>query len=175
MDAVGRHVHPQRLNDGSTGQPGGTNPPWLVGDECMNNAGPPSGSRPAGLVFPHDATNQTPCGGAPPLVSGRLRGLGASSLHVCSLEYLNLRLPGLLGGSVSGWSALSRERGVVVVVVMFLRAAANKNALASRAWDPHPYILQNLFLPMLAGLQGAILLIAAKRQDAIASATAQHD
>jgi uncharacterized membrane protein len=28
---------------------------------------------------------------------------------------------------------------------------------------------------MLAGLQSAILLIAAKRQDAIASATAQHD
>jgi uncharacterized membrane protein len=28
---------------------------------------------------------------------------------------------------------------------------------------------------MLAGLQGAILLIAAKRQDAIASAMAQHD
>ena len=28
---------------------------------------------------------------------------------------------------------------------------------------------------MLAGLQGAILLIAAKRQDAIAAALAQHD
>jgi uncharacterized membrane protein len=28
---------------------------------------------------------------------------------------------------------------------------------------------------MLAGLQGAILLIAAKRQDAIAAAMAQHD
>lgn len=41
--------------------------------------------------------------------------------------------------------------------------------------DPYPYILLNLFLSMLAGLQGAILLIAAKRQDAIAAAMAHHD
>lgn len=45
----------------------------------------------------------------------------------------------------------------------------------SGGWDPYPYILLNLFLSMLAGLQGAILLIAAKRQDAIAAALAQHD
>ncbi|HZK59648.1 MAG TPA: DUF1003 domain-containing protein [Cryobacterium sp.] len=42
-------------------------------------------------------------------------------------------------------------------------------------WDPYPFILLNLFLSMLAGLQGAILLIAAKRQDGIAAALAQHD
>lgn len=42
-------------------------------------------------------------------------------------------------------------------------------------FDPYPYILLNLMLSTLAGLQGAILLIAAKRQDAIASAMAQHD
>jgi uncharacterized membrane protein len=40
--------------------------------------------------------------------------------------------------------------------------------------DPFPYILLNLFLSMLAGLQGAILLISAKRQDAVASALAQQ-
>ena len=58
---------------------------------------------------------------------------------------------------------------------MGLWAAVNSFVLAGRAWDPYPYILLNLFLSMLAGLQGAILLIAAKRQDAIASAMAQHD
>jgi uncharacterized membrane protein len=47
--------------------------------------------------------------------------------------------------------------------------------LTALSWDPYPYILLNLFLSMLAGLQGAILLIAAKRQDAIAAALAQHD
>lgn len=42
-------------------------------------------------------------------------------------------------------------------------------------WDPYPFILLNLFLSLLAGLQGAILLIAAKRQDGLAAALAQHD
>lgn len=32
-------------------------------------------------------------------------------------------------------------------------------------FDPYPYILLNLMLSMVAGLQGAILLIAAKRSD----------
>jgi uncharacterized membrane protein len=54
-------------------------------------------------------------------------------------------------------------------------AALNSYVLATDAWDPYPYILLNLFLSMLAGLQGAILLIAAKRQDAIAAAMARHD
>lgn len=58
---------------------------------------------------------------------------------------------------------------------MLVWAAVNTWVLASHAWDPYPYILLNLFLSMLAGLQGAILLIAAKRQDAIAGAMAQHD
>lgn len=42
-------------------------------------------------------------------------------------------------------------------------------------WDKYPFILLNLFLSMLAGLQGAILLIAAKRQDAISAIMAKHD
>lgn len=58
---------------------------------------------------------------------------------------------------------------------MLIWAAINTWALAANAWDPYPYILLNLLLSLLAGLQGAILLIAAKRQDAIAAAMAQHD
>jgi uncharacterized membrane protein len=42
-------------------------------------------------------------------------------------------------------------------------------------WDNYPFILLNLFLSMLAGLQGAILLIAAKRADAISAVMAKHD
>ena len=41
-------------------------------------------------------------------------------------------------------------------------------------FDPYPYILLNLFLSMLAGVQAAALLIAAKRADAIASEIAIH-
>ena len=42
-------------------------------------------------------------------------------------------------------------------------------------WDKYPFILLNLFLSMLAGLQGAILLIASKRADSISAAMAEHD
>lgn len=60
----------------------------------------------------------------------------------------------------------------IFVGFMCLWALVNVTAMA---WDPYPFILLNLFLSMLAGLQGAILLIAAKRQDAISAALAQHD
>jgi uncharacterized membrane protein len=40
--------------------------------------------------------------------------------------------------------------------------------------DPAPYILLNLCLSILAGLQGAIILIAQKRADQIASEEAHH-
>jgi uncharacterized membrane protein len=43
-----------------------------------------------------------------------------------------------------------------------------------KAFDPYPYILLNLFLSMLAGVQAAALLIAAKRSDAISSEIALH-
>ncbi|MEO7349940.1 MAG: DUF1003 domain-containing protein [Terrimesophilobacter sp.] len=60
------------------------------------------------------------------------------------------------------------------MLFMLVWAILNTVVLSSK-WDPYPFILLNLFLSMLAGLQGAILLIAAKRQDAIAAALAQHD
>jgi uncharacterized membrane protein len=41
-------------------------------------------------------------------------------------------------------------------------------------FDPYPYILLNLFLSMLAGVQAAALLIAAKRADAVSSEIAIH-
>ncbi|MEO8083559.1 MAG: DUF1003 domain-containing protein [Ardenticatenales bacterium] len=45
---------------------------------------------------------------------------------------------------------------------------------AKNGFDPYPYILLNLMLSMVAGLQGAILLIAAKREDQISSELAMH-
>jgi uncharacterized membrane protein len=46
--------------------------------------------------------------------------------------------------------------------------------LHHKVFDPYPYILLNLFLSMLAGVQAAALLIAAKRSDTIASEIAIH-
>ncbi len=60
--------------------------------------------------------------------------------------------------------------------VAFMVVWAFFNSLAGiHHWDKYPFILLNLFLSMLAGLQGAILLIAAKRVDAISAAMAEHD
>jgi len=44
----------------------------------------------------------------------------------------------------------------------------------NKGFDPYPYILLNLFLSTLAGLQAAALLIAAKRADAVSSEIALH-
>lgn len=62
----------------------------------------------------------------------------------------------------------------VFAFLAFMAVWALVNSV-TRGWDPYPFILLNLFLSMLAGLQGAILLIAAKRQDAVAATLAQHD
>jgi uncharacterized membrane protein len=62
--------------------------------------------------------------------------------------------------------------------VMIVWAAVNtllfEHVLHHKAFDPYPYILLNLFLSMLAGVQAAALLIAAKRADAISSEVALH-
>jgi uncharacterized membrane protein len=42
-------------------------------------------------------------------------------------------------------------------------------------FDPYPFILLNLILSCLAALQGAILLIAAKRADGLSRDLAEHD
>ncbi|MDT4891397.1 MAG: hypothetical protein QOE97_432 [Pseudonocardiales bacterium] len=44
----------------------------------------------------------------------------------------------------------------------------------NHGFDPYPFILLNLFLSMIAGLQGAILLISAKRADSVSSEVAVH-
>jgi hypothetical protein len=57
--------------------------------------------------------------------------------------------------------------------VMILWAIVNTfffvHVLHHKAFDPYPYILLNLFLSMMAGVQAAALLIAAKRADSISS------
>jgi uncharacterized membrane protein len=58
----------------------------------------------------------------------------------------------------------------VFIVGMGVWASVNGN----HGFDPYPFILLNLFLSMIAGLQGAILLISAKRADSISSEVAIH-
>jgi uncharacterized membrane protein len=61
----------------------------------------------------------------------------------------------------------------VFVFLIFMMAWALINTTSTK-WDPYPYILLNLLLSTLAGLQGAILLIAAKRADKIQAQLAEY-
>ena len=60
--------------------------------------------------------------------------------------------------------------GFVALMVLWMAY----NVIAGRPFDPYPFILLNLCLSTLAGLQGAILLIAAKRADRISSELAKY-
>lgn len=60
----------------------------------------------------------------------------------------------------------------VLAFLLFMAVWAALNG--SDGVDPYPFILLNLFLSMIAGLQGAILLISAKRADSISSEVAIH-
>jgi uncharacterized membrane protein len=63
--------------------------------------------------------------------------------------------------------------GFVFGALLFLTGwmIGNRNV----GFDPYPFILLNLILSCLAAMQGAILLIAAKRQDQISSELALHE
>lgn len=63
--------------------------------------------------------------------------------------------------------------GFVFGALIFLTGwmIGNRNV----GFDKYPFILLNLILSCLAAMQGAILLIAAKREDQISSELARHD
>ncbi len=63
--------------------------------------------------------------------------------------------------------------GFVIAALIFLAGwmLGNRNV----GFDKYPFILLNLILSCLAAMQGAILLIAAKREDQISSDLAMHD
>ncbi|MBS2536624.1 DUF1003 domain-containing protein [Catenulispora sp. NF23] len=67
----------------------------------------------------------------------------------------------------------------VFVSVCFLIVWMTANVVLDKStghtFDAYPFILLNLVLSCVAALQGAILLIAAKRSDQVASELAQHD
>jgi len=89
--------------------------------------------------------------------------------------------PGVRSGRqlTIGERAADRLRGVmgswgfVFGAILFLAGWMIGNH--GTGFDPFPFILLNLILSCLAALQGAILLIAAKRADQISAELAMHD
>ncbi|HEV3212078.1 MAG TPA: DUF1003 domain-containing protein [Acidimicrobiales bacterium] len=79
------------------------------------------------------------------------------------------RMRNLMGS----WPFVFSFFGVMAAWVI-LNTIVLARLLDHKAFDPYPYILLNLFLSMLAGVQAAALLIAAKRADAVASEIALH-
>jgi uncharacterized membrane protein len=63
--------------------------------------------------------------------------------------------------------------GFVVIALVFIAGWMVGNR--GTGFDPYPFILLNLVLSCVAALQGAILLIAAKRADQINAELAVHD
>jgi len=62
----------------------------------------------------------------------------------------------------------------VFAFVVFMTVWMTANAFSKHPFDAYPFILLNLMLSTLAGLQGAILLIAAKRADRISAELAKY-
>ena len=91
------------------------------------------------------------------------------------------RHPGLRSGDqlTLGERAADRLRNgmgswtFVLAALVFLAGWMAGNG--SDGFDPYPFILLNLILSCLAAMQGAILLIAARRSDQISSELAAHD
>jgi uncharacterized membrane protein len=105
----------------------------------------------------------------PPTADRPHRGRPITNWHTAVTDKLTLgdRAADRLRNSMGSWFFVG---GFFIFMIIW----AVLNSLSIK-WDPYPFILLNLFLSMLAGVQGAILLISAKRQDAIAAALAEHD
>ena len=68
--------------------------------------------------------------------------------------------------SMGSWGFVFGALGFLALWMLYNRKSG---------FDPYPFILLNLLLSCVAALQGAILLIAAKRSDQVSSELAQHD
>jgi len=104
-----------------------------------------------------------------------------STVPAMSLRNVWQKHPGVRSGDdlTLGERAADRLRGVmgswgfVIGALLFLAGWTLGNR--AHGFDPYPFILLNLILSCLAALQGAILLIAARRADQISSELAIHD
>lgn len=67
---------------------------------------------------------------------------------------------------MGSWSFVIAAVGFLTVWMLFNRGTG---------FDPYPFILLNLVLSCVAAMQGAILLIAARRSDQISAELARHD
>jgi uncharacterized membrane protein len=76
--------------------------------------------------------------------------------------------------TMGSWPFVFTFFGVMIVWAIVNSVFYLGGQHGKHGFDPYPYILLNLFLSMLAGVQAAALLIAAKRADQVSSEIALH-
>jgi CRP/FNR family cyclic AMP-dependent transcriptional regulator len=54
---------------------------------------------------------------------------------------------------------------IISFAIVLITYASINVGLATRAWDPYPFILLNLFLSMLAAIQAPVIMMSQNRQD----------
>jgi uncharacterized membrane protein len=95
---------------------------------------------------------------------------------VRSGEQLTLgeRLADRVRNGMGSWPFVATFIGLMIVWAVANTVFHVGSGGGRSGFDPYPYILLNLALSMMAGMQGAILLIAAKRADQVSSELAVH-
>lgn len=92
--------------------------------------------------------------------------------HVRSHDELTIgeRAADRMRNSFGSWTFVGAFSGFLAIWMIVNSALI----LKTHAWDKYPWILLNLMLSCLAALQGALILIAAKRADRVAAEAAFH-
>ncbi|MDA8218660.1 MAG: DUF1003 domain-containing protein [Dehalococcoidales bacterium] len=81
------------------------------------------------------------------------------------------RVSDRLADTVGSWGFILTFLGAIVFWV-----ALNSVLLLSRkSWDPYPFILLNLVLSLLAGIQAPVIMMSQNRQEAKDRLKAEHD
>src|SRR5512139_751385 len=89
----------------------------------------------------------------------RLRAARNPNDVIEEAETLGERIADMVASFGGSWTFIIAFAAVLVVY------ATTNVELGSKAWDPYPFILLNLFLSMLAAIQAPIIMMSQNRQD----------
>ena len=135
-----------------------------------------SKARSRGLQLPLSPSRRSPCAIIAFVAAHGWQTLWHKHPGVRSGDQLTLgeRAADRMRNMMGSWPFVFCFFGIMIAWAVVNSAFYLGGQHGKHGFDPYPYILLNLFLSMLAGVQAAALLIAAKRADAISSEIAIH-
>jgi uncharacterized membrane protein len=92
-----------------------------------------------------------------------------NDLHDESLTFGD-RMADRLADMAGSWTFIGTFLGIVAIWIVI-----NSIEMLAKPWDPYPFILLNLVLSLLAGLQAPVIMMSQNRQEAKDRIRAQHD